>query len=298
MLPRSMSRRSFLAASAALPISAAKFSRPLGVQLYTVRQILPKQPRETIAALAKAGYAELEISRADMRTIEPLLKEFRLDVPSGHFEAPLVTGNWEAWKPFLGDTVPKGYDWPRAVGDAKSWGLRYVVISYLMPSERGGLDSYRGFADKMNRAGEQAKAAGLTLCYHHHSFEFAPAGGGRPIDVLLERFDPKLVAFEGDVFWMKVGGEDPVAMLGRLKGRVPLIHLKDIAAGTKTNFNEMSVPPAAFREAGNGSLDFPAVLRACAEAGVKHYFVEQDHCEGSPLDSVARSYGYLRGVEL
>jgi sugar phosphate isomerase/epimerase len=294
----SMSRRGFLTASASLPLAAARFEQPLGVQMYTVRDILPKQPRETIAALAKTGYAEVEILRGDMRVVAPLLKEFKLKAPSGHFEAPLVTGNWEPWRPFLGDTVPKGYDWARAIEDAKSWGLRYMVISYLMPSERGGLDFYRAFADKMNRAGEPVKKAGLTLCYHHHSFEFAPAGGQRPIDVLLERFDPKLVQIEGDVFWMKVAGEDPAAMLRRLKGRIPLIHLKDIAAGTATSFDEQKVPPAAFREAGSGSLDFPAVLRACAEAGVRHYVVEQDHCAGSPLESVEKSYRFLRSVSL
>jgi len=176
--------------------------------------------------------------------------------------------------------------------------LRYMVISYLMPSERGGLDFYRSFADKMNRAGEAAAKAGLTLCYHHHSFEFAPVSGGRPIDVLLERFDPKLVKIEGDVFWMKAGGEDPAAKIRRLTGRIVLVHLKDVAPGTPVTYQEMKVPKEAFREAGSGSLDFPAILRACAEAGVKHYLVEQDHCAGSPLDSIAKSYRYLRSVEV
>ncbi len=293
-----ITRRKFVAASAALPLLGAKFDKPLGVQTYTLRDLLPREPRQAIAAVAKAGYTEVELSRPEIKSLGALLREFRLQAPSCHFEAPLVTGNWAPWRLILGNTMPKEYNWQSAIDEAKSAGVRYMVVSYLMPSERGGLDFYRSFADKMNRAGEATAKAGLTLCYHHHSFEFAPVSGSRPIDVLLERFDPKLVKIEGDVFWMKAGGEDPAAMIRRLKGRIALVHLKDIAPGTPVNYHELRAPKDAFLEAGSGSLDFPAILRACAEAGVEHYVVEQDHCAGSPLDSIAKSYQYLRSVEV
>jgi sugar phosphate isomerase/epimerase len=138
----------------------------------------------------------------------------------------------------------------------------------------------------------------MTLAYHHHSFEFEPVNGKRPFDLLVERFDPKLVHWELDLFWVKLGGDDPAARLRQLKGRVGLVHLKDVATGSKTEYWEGAVPKTAFKEVGNGMLDWPVILKACAEAGVKHYIIEQDQCPGNPLDSVAQSYKFLRGVTL
>jgi sugar phosphate isomerase/epimerase len=146
----------------------------------------------------------------------------------------------------------------------------------------------------MNKAGEICRKHGVQLCYHHHSFEFDPAGGKRPFDTLVERFDPKLVHFEIDTFWLKIGGEDPAAMLRRLKGRVSLVHLKDIARGTAIEYNEGKVPREAFKEVGNGELNWPDILKACEETGVRHYIVEQDWWPGDPLESLKQSIAFLR----
>jgi sugar phosphate isomerase/epimerase len=292
-----MSRRSLLAAPLALPALRGAWNHPLGAQTYTVRGQLPKQPRETLETIAKIGYAEVEPGRAEMESMGKLFKEFKLATPSIHFEAGLVTGNLDAWKGALAG-APKGYDWAMAVDLAKGWGAKFMVISYIMPSERTGLDFFRKFAEQMNKAGEPVKKAGMQLCYHHHSFEFATVDGERPFDILNKGFDPKLVQWETDVFWLKIGGNDPAAQIRKWKGRVPLVHLKDIKAGTPTQYNEGKVPKEAFKEAGAGELDIPGVLKACADAGVQHYIVEQDQTQGDPLASLKQSYQYLRGVSL
>jgi sugar phosphate isomerase/epimerase len=136
----------------------------------------------------------------------------------------------------------------------------------------------------------------MQFCYHHHAFEFGPKEGSRAIDVFLERFDPKLVKFEMDVFWVSVAGQDPVELLGKWKGRVALIHLKDKAPGLKTHFAE-NLSPNAFREVGLGVLDFSKILAAAHEAGVQHYFVEQDEEAEDPVDSLAYSYGTLEKLK-
>jgi sugar phosphate isomerase/epimerase len=100
------------------------------------------------------------------------------------------------------------------------------------------------------------------------------------------------VAFELDAFWVSVAGLDPAEFIQKLSGRVPLIHLKDKAAGTPVMYKE-SVPPATFKEVGSGVMDFPKLLRAAAAAGVEHYFVEQDQTPGDPVDSLRKSFGYL-----
>ncbi|GIU73634.1 MAG: hypothetical protein KatS3mg004_0721 [Bryobacteraceae bacterium] len=280
-------RRSLLAASA-LPLFARKFTRPLGVQLYTVRTLMPKDPRGTLAAIAGMGYEFVEAGRGQLAQLGPVLKELKLATPSVGLELPLVTG-----APMPGN-APKTL--AEAVGPLPEMGVRFAVISYVGKPQRDEPGFYDRFTEQMNRAGEECRRLGVQLCYHHHSFEFDPATGRRPFDVLVEKFDPKVVQFEVDTFWLKIGGEDPARMLRRLKGRVSLVHLKDAARGAAVEYNEGKVPREAFKEIGNGELDWPEILKACEEAGVKHYLVEQDWWPGDPLESLKQSIRYLRSL--
>jgi sugar phosphate isomerase/epimerase len=111
----------------------------------------------------------------------------------------------------------------------------------------------------------------------------------------MDNTDKKLVGLEMDVFWVSVGGHDPVELLHKLSGRVPLLHLKDKAQGTPVMYKE-SVPHAAFKEIGHGILDWPAILKAAASAGVDHYFVEQDQTPGDPVESLRQSFTYLKSL--
>lgn len=284
-----ITRRTALS-SALLSALSAKFTRPLGVQLYTVRTLMPKDPRGTLAAIAGMGYQFVETGRGQLAQLEPFLKELKLSMPSVGLELPLVMGRPP------GANAPAGapQSLEEAVAPLPSKGVRFAVISYVGKPDRDAPGFYEKFADQMNRAGETCRKHGVQLCYHHHSFEFDPAGGKRPFDTLIERFDPKLVHFELDTFWLKIAGQDPAAMLRRLKGRVSLVHMKDIARGTAVEYNEGKVPREAFKEIGNGELNWPEVLKACEQAGVRHYIVEQDWWPGDPLDSLRQSINYLR----
>ncbi len=290
------SRRAFIATAVAAGSLPAAFAEPLNIQLYTVRNELAKQPKETLEAIRKVGYAHVEPGRSQMLKIEPIVKDLGLKTPAGHFEAPLVTGNFGPWKEALGDTVPAGYDWKKAVEQARGWGMKFMVISYLQKTEREVPGFYEQFCDQMNKAGETARKAGITLCYHHHSFEFENVGGKRAIDTMIARFDPKLVKFQIDTFWVKLGGEDPRTLISKLKGRVALVHLKDVRAGTYFEYQESKVPREMFKECGSGALDFPGILKSCKEAGVAHYIVEQDQCPASPIDSIDKSFKFLRSL--
>ncbi len=290
------SRRAFLAAAAAAPSLPAAFEEPLNLQLYTVRNELAKDPKPTLEAIQRIGFAHVEPSRPQMLKIGPIVKNLGLGTPAGHFEAPLVTGNFEPWKQALGDSVPAGYNWAKAVEQARGWGMKFMVVSYLQKAEREVPGFYERFCDQMNKAGETARKAGITLCYHHHSFEFENVNGKRAIDTMIARFDPKLVKFQIDTFWVKIGGEDPRTLITKLKNRVALVHLKDIRTGTAFEYQEGKVPPNMFKECGSGVLDFPGILKACKEAGVASYIVEQDQCPASPLDSIEKSYKFLRSL--
>ncbi len=282
-----ITRRGALAASA-LPLLSAKFTRPLGVQLYTVRTLMPKDPRGTLAAIAAMGYAFVEPGRGQLAQLEPHLAELKLATPSVGLELPLVTGS--------SSNAHDAAALEEAIAPLPAKGARFAVIAYVGKPMRDAPGFYEKFADQMNRAGEICRKHGVQLCYHHHSFEFEPVQGKRPFDTLVERFDPKLVHFEIDTFWLKIGGEDPARMLRKLKGRVSLVHLKDIARGAAVEYNEGKVPREAFKEIGNGELPWQDVLKACDEAGVRHYIVEQDCWPGDPLDSLKQSIRYLRSL--
>ncbi|MEJ7618693.1 MAG: sugar phosphate isomerase/epimerase [Pyrinomonadaceae bacterium] len=276
---------------------SAKTLKNIGVQLYTVRDLMPKDAPGTLKALAGLGYKEVEVIGRNLDQLAPELQRVGLKPISMHIEAALVTGNRETLKAiaarFNFPMLPDDYTLSSAIANAKKHGVEYLVVSYLFPQERGGADFYRQFADQMNRAGEQCRAAGLKLCYHNHAFEFAPVESIIPFDLFMERFDARLVSWEMDVFWIAMGGQDPAVTLRKYKGRVPLVHLKDKAKAIAGQTDEAKVPPTAFAEVGNGGLNFAEILRAAEEAGVRHYFVEQDQTAGNPLDSLRQSYAYL-----
>ncbi len=269
-----------------------EMAKDLGFQLYTLREVLSKNPRQVLERVAKIGYKEVEVLRASLEQLAPIFTDLHLDMISGHFETPIFTGDWSAWRAGSppDQLPPKGYDLNAAIDQAKRHGLRYIVVPYLQPAERKGPDLASRLADHLNRAGEACKKAGLKLCYHNHAFEFAPRGGTPLFETLLQKFDKDLVGIELDIFWASVAGHDPVRILTHHPGRFPLIHLKDKAKGTPVVYNEWEVSPKAFKEVGNGVLDIPAVLKAASESGVEHCIVEQDQCQGDPVDSLRQSF--------
>lgn len=273
-------RRSFLALTAAAAIpSQARTLRSIGAQLYTVRAVLPKASLETLRAIENIGYKEIETGAAELEKMWPSLKQTKMKPVGIHLETALFTRQQEKL--------------PAALEDARQRGFAYAICPYIAPQDRGGADVMRKLAETLNKAGEMCRKSGLHLCYHNHAFEFAPAADGTLLDVLMQTTDPKLVSLELDIMWSQVAGVDPVSVLKRYGRRVALLHLKNVAPGTEKRYNE-GVPKTAFREVGNGVIDIPAVLRAAAQAGVKHYFVEQDQTPGDPVQSLRESFQYLQ----
>jgi sugar phosphate isomerase/epimerase len=288
----SLTRRRFLASSLSLtaaPFLAARTARATGVQLYTVRNTLMKDSDHVLRTIADIGYKEIEGGRADLIGLVPKINDLGMKTVSCHVETPLITGDWDQYKGM------KPAPLEEAIESVRKAGIAYFSMAYIQPQARGNLDFYRKTADQMNHAGELCHKAGLQFAYHNHAFEFGGKEGERPIDIFHERLDRKLVALEMDVFWVSVAGNDPVEMLKKWKGRVGLLHLKDKAKDAPVQYTE-DVPRTAFKEVGSGVLDFPAILKAAPAAGVKHYFVEQDQTPGDPLDSLRKSFEYLKTV--
>jgi sugar phosphate isomerase/epimerase len=283
-----LNRRQLLAGSAAflaaspLPGAAGpKFKGPLGVELYTVRSVIDQDTDGVLKRIAEIGYTEVEPGRAVLEKLAPALKKYNLKATSCHMEQELVIGG------------NAKISLAEAIESAKPAGVEMMIFPYLPPAKRGGPEAMRKFADQMNEAGAKVVAAGMKFGYHNHAFEFGGKSGERPIDIFLERFDPKIVNFQLDVFWVSVAGNDPVEWINRLKHRVISVHLKDKNPEQPILYAE-NVPKTTFQEVGNGCLDFAAILKAATSAGVKRFFVEQDQTPGDPLASLAQSYKYLR----
>jgi sugar phosphate isomerase/epimerase len=283
----STTRRNFVVQSAAL-LSAARVlsahdplrASDLGVQLYTVRNTITKDPAKDLKAIEDIGYKEVEVVYATLETIWPALQQTKLKAVSAHVDTAFF--------------MEGGAKLDDAIASLKQKGFSFIVLPYVPPNERGGADTFKHLADVLNKAGAKAKAAGLTCCYHNHAFEFEPMNGTTGLDIMMAATDKNLVHLELDIFWASVAGHNPVEVMKKYSTRIALLHLKDKAAGLPVQFNE-NVPKATFKEIGNGSIDIPAVLAQAKHMPIKNYFVEQDQTPGDPLDSLRQSYQYLSG---
>lgn len=242
-----------------------------GVQLYTLRGALAEDLERTLAAVAEIGYEEVELAGLygdTPRAFRAKLDAVGLRATSSHHG---VGELGEAW---------------RAVLDgARTLGQRLVVVPSI-PADQRDPASLRRLADRFDRAGEAARSVGLRFGYHNHDWEMRPGPDGvRPIDLLMDRTDPDLVAWQMDVFWTVHGGADPMAELDRRRGRVTSVHVKDRSAA-----GEMV-------DVGDGVIDFDAVLSRASALGLRHAYVEHDR-PADPLRSIRRSFDALRPLLL
>lgn len=263
-------------------MTGGKYPYKPGLQLYTVRDAMAKDPAGSLAKVAKIGYKLVEGATytgtekfygMDVKAFAAVLKRNGLEMPSSHYA--------------LGDPQTKGTilsDWDHAVEDASHLGLQYMVCAYLPEDKRKTLDDYKKVADELNHAGEICKRHGIQLCYHNHNFEFPEIDGKVPYEVLLQHADKDLVKMEMDIYWITRAGFDPVAMFHEHPGRFVLWHVKDMD----------NTPKHFFTEVGSGVIDWNRIFAHAKESGMKHFFVEQDVCPGDPFDSITKSLRYLK----
>ncbi len=266
-----MRRREFVASLAAAGVAArlqpgAARIRPIGVQLYTVRNLMEHDFEGTLAHVAQIGYTEVEFAGYFNHTpeqVRDILHRHHLRSPSAHVPIEAIDSGWQG-----------------VLDAAKTIGHEYVTVAWTPQERRRTLDDWRHIGDLYNGAARQAHAAGLGFAYHNHSYEFEPMEGRLPYDVLLESTDPDLVKLEMDLYWITNGGQDPLTYFARYPGRIPMVHVKD-----QTRDHKMA-------DVGAGSIDWRRIFAQREQAGIKHYFVEHDE-PVNPLASIANSYRYL-----
>ena len=290
-----MNRRHFLRSSVvssfalagAPSLQALEANNPyrnnIGLKLYTVREAIKANANAAIKSVVAAGYKQGEMyGFPDCDPIIAAAKEHGLALNSTHFE-------WESVVNPKDDSLS---DFKKTIEKARSTGLTHLVIPYLKDENRKSLDEYKRVAANANKAAALAKQAGIQLAYHNHSFEFKPFDGGKTgFDVFMAEFGPDM-KFELDLFWVKLGGQDPAALLAKLAGRVTQVHLKDLKSGIEIP-SYGNIPPDAFQELGDGIISTEAMMTAAKAAGVEHCHVEQDQSPDA-LASIKQSMEYLR----
>jgi sugar phosphate isomerase/epimerase len=268
-LGRTVSGAGVLALTGAGLSAEGRSIKRIGLQLYTVRTEMQKDFEGTLARVAEVGYQEVEFAGYFGRApedVKRIVDKYGLSSPSSHIALDLFTN-----------------DFQKTIETAKILKQTYLVCPWLGPESRKTLDDYKKLAETFDRIGGDCKKAGFDFVYHNHDFEFAPLDGQIPFDVLMNETDPKLVGFELDLYWVARANHDPVKYLEANTGRVPLVHVKDMAKG----------PGRGFADVGSGVMDFKTIFEACEKAGVKHYIVEHDQ-PADPFQSIKNSYDYLR----
>jgi sugar phosphate isomerase/epimerase len=259
-------------------LQAGKAKSAIGLQLYTLRESIPNDPKGVLKKVAEFGYKELEtyaygdgkIFGMAFADFGKYVKDLGMKVCSGHYGLNQITSD----------------KWEQAVTDAKSIGQQYMIMPYLQDVDRKSIDDYKKHCESLNKAGEVCNKHGIRFGYHNHAFEFETMEGQVPYDLMLKELDPKLVGMELDLYWVVRAGLDPITMFEKHPGRFEQWHVKDMDKSNKDRNADV----------GTGSIDFKAIFAKAKLSGMKHFYVEQESYPGAPIDSVGASIKNLKAI--
>lgn len=248
-----------------------------GIQLYSLRDDMPKDPKGVLKQLASFGYKQIEsyehrelgmfwgMSAAEFKKY---MDELEMTIVSSHCNI--------------------NKDFEKKVTDATAIGMRYLICPSV--DAQKNIDGYKKLAAQFNKCGELCKKAGIRFAYHNHDHDFKVLDGQIAQDIFMQDTDADLVDFEMDIYWVVTGGHDPEAWLKKYPNRFRLSHVKDRVKGTTKREDTCDL--------GTGSIDFPKILKTAKANGMQYYIAEQEHYPDSPLKSAAADAEYMRKLRI
>ena len=296
---RSVTRRSFIgeaAAVAAVFSAKVSFGMPMGltpgIQLYSVRQQMAEDFEGTLAAVREAGFLEVEsasLPKKPAAEIRTALDKAGLKCVSSHRSFVDVTRDLDATTEF-----------------EKVIGVSYIICpgpgrkNPPDPGTKTGpltIDDWKYNAEEFNKTGEKLDKAGITFGYHNHWSEFVPVDGKVPYEELLRLCEPDKMTFEMDCGWVKVAGQDPVALMKRYPHRFSMLHVKDFHL--PPNVSYATHEEAKVTELGRGSIDYrPIFAQARKNQKITHAFVEQEAFDMPWQESLKVDADYLKNLTI
>ena len=295
-------RRTFLRNTALTIAGTALLKNPLtaatrkgeltGLQLYSVRDDMHKQPFETLQQLSKMGYRYVEHANyVDRKFYGWKASEFRkvldslgLQMPSGH-----TVMKFEHW-----DTAKKDFtdEWKYTVEDAAVCGQKYVISPWMEEEKRKNYDDLKKFLELFNKSGELCKRSGLRFGYHNHHFEFMESVNGRNLyDIILTETDPQLVIQQLDIGNMLNGGAKALTIMKKYPGRFLSMHVKDEILSNQPGEEEYISTVL-----GVGIVPVKEIIDLGRKWGTKDFIIEQESYQGKqPLDTVREDLAVMKG---
>lgn len=259
--------------------SAATPGRTFGIQLYTLRDVLPSDPAGVIRQLASFGYKQIESYEGDkgmfwgMKNTEfkSLLDGLDMKLVASHCN---IDQNFE-----------------QKAAEAAAIGMPYLICPWVGPQK--SIDDFKRLAARFNQLGEVCRKNGLRFAYHNHDYSFLPLEGQIPQDVLMTQTDPDLVDYEMDIYWVVTAGQDPNAWLDKYPNRFRLSHIKDRRKGAAPTDKDASVV------LGTGSINFPSILEKARSRGMSYYLVEQEaYVNTTPIGASKANAEYMKGIKV
>ena len=318
-----LSRRRFLqaicASSAATPLAAAcqnkqggavpssaffeRHSLPVGIQLYTLADMLRTDPEGTVASVARIGYEAVEIPSYLGKTPAQLREVFdrnglqctaaHIGMNPGTEAAPGLRGDLNKLAADMhvlgaGHVYAPSMAIPTDIQLSPGANEGYAFIARV--AEAMGEERWKRMAGELSEIGRKLKAEGVGFGYHNHNYEFVKVGDRTGFDILVTETDPAHVSFELDVGWAAAAGQDPAALFAKHSGRYTAMHVKDIKASTTPN-TALKMDPT---EVGSGRLDWKTILPAAYAAGVRGFYLEQEPpFEKGRMEAAEIGYRYL-----
>lgn len=252
----------------------------IAAQMYTVREFTqtPKGIYESLEKIKQAGYDAVQTSGLgpiDDHELKAMADELGLTICATHVGYDDLTENIEG-----------------VIAQHKLWNCKYVGLGYMPFEFKDSAEGFKTFAGEASRIAKALNDSGLKFIYHNHSFEFVKFDGVCGMDILLNECAPE-VGFEIDTFWVQHGGADPIQWIKKVKGRMDVVHFKDMVVVKADNWVEQ-----AMAEVGEGNLNWQGIIEACRETGVKWAAVEQDVCRRDPFEILAISRRNLKKMGL
>jgi sugar phosphate isomerase/epimerase len=246
-----------------------------GLQLYTLRDDMPKDPKGVLKQVASFGYKQIESYEGKQGMFWGMThKEFKSYMDS--LGMKIVSSHCDFSK-----------DMEKKAAEAAEIGMKYLIAPYVGPQPT--MDDWKKVTDKFNAAAAICKKNGIRFAYHNHDYSFKPLDGQVPQDYLMANTNSDAMDFEMDMYWVVTAGVDPIAYLKKYPNRFRLCHVKDRSKAATTTDKFMSC------DLGKGMIDYPTILKAAQATGMQYFIVEQEAYEGStPLKSTEACGAYMK----
>ena len=254
-------------------------NKSIGLQLYTLRDDIAKDPKGVIRKVASYGYNQIESFEGSQgmfwgmtaTEFKALMDQLHMTIISSHCDI--------------------NKDFERKAEDAAKIGMKYLICPYLGPQK--SLDDYKKAAEHFNDRGRICKKHGIRFAYHNHDYSFVPIDGVLPQDIFMQHTDKDLVDFEMDIYWVVTAGEDPNKWFDKYPGRFMLCHVIERKKDTPLSVKDASCI------LGEGSIDFASILKNGQKKGLKYTIVEQELYENTtPLEAAKVDAAYLKKLSL